>query len=109
MTAHIKVELIAFGDELLLGLRQNGHLTFLGDQLSKHGLALCRGQEVPDDSAAIRSAFAEAWQRADILITTGGLGPTVDDRTRETIASVLGLRLVADASCEAALMKFFCH
>lgn len=107
MSEHTKVELIALGDELLLGLRPNGHLTFLGDQLSKHGLSLSRGQEIPDDSNIIRSAFAEAWARAEIVITTGGLGPTVDDRTRDTIAEVLQRPLIRDAACEAALRRFF--
>lgn len=91
-----RVELITLGDELLLGLRANAHLGYLGEQLSRRGLPITRNTVIPDESAEIQRFFPISWQHADIVITTGGLGPTSDDNTRETIAQCLGLELLFD-------------
>ncbi|KAF0093149.1 MAG: competence/damage-inducible protein CinA [Puniceicoccaceae bacterium 5H] len=101
------LEIIFLGDELLLGIRSNGHLVFLGDQLTRHGLPIRRTQEIRDEESEIRTAFLSAWERSDILITTGGLGPTTDDLTRETIADALGRSLVFNEEQEAELRNFF--
>jgi hypothetical protein len=79
---------------LLLGLTANGHLTFVGAQLGRRGVTLRRNITITDDAEAIVAQFRESWARADVVITTGGLGPTCDDRTRECIAEVLGQKLV---------------
>jgi nicotinamide-nucleotide amidase len=102
-----KTEVLCLGDELLLGLRTNEHLRFLGAQLGAHGLRVAAAHEVSDRREDIARAFAQAWERADLVITTGGLGPTLDDRTRESIAEVLGVDLVPDATVEAELRAFF--
>lgn len=107
MSSVRSVEILALGDELLLGIRANSHLEFLGESLAAHGLKLRRSHEIPDDPAIVGEAFAEAWARADLVITTGGLGPTKDDLTRETIAAVLGRELVHDAKQEAVLRAYF--
>ena len=107
MSAPKRVELITTGDELLLGLTANSHLAFIGDQLRRRGAMLARNVVISDDASAIGAQFRESWQRAELVITTGGLGPTCDDRTREVIAEALGQRLVHDPSIEAAIRERF--
>src|SRR3954468_11167402 len=92
----VRYELVTLGDELLLGLTANGHLTFIGAQLGRHGALLTRNVTITDEAAAIAAQFRESWARADVIITTGGLGPTCDDRTRDAIAVELGQKLVRD-------------
>ena len=94
--ASVRYELLTLGDELLLGLTPNGHLTFIGAQLGRHGALLTRNVTITDAADAIAAQFRESWARADVVITTGGLGPTCDDRTREAVAEVLGQKLVRD-------------
>jgi nicotinamide-nucleotide amidase len=94
----VRYELLTLGDELLLGLTANGHLTFIGAQLGRRGVMLQRNVTITDAAEAIVAQFRESWARSDVVITTGGLGPTCDDRTREAIAAVLGQKLVHDAT-----------
>jgi len=89
------VEVINTGSELLLGNTLNTHLTFLGQELFPFGLRVARQVTVPDGDA-IRVALVESLARADIVIVTGGLGPTTDDITREITAGLLGLPLIED-------------
>jgi nicotinamide-nucleotide amidase len=99
----VHYELLTLGDELLLGLTTNSHLTFIGQQLGRRGVILRRNVTITDDADAIARQFRESWPRSDVLITTGGLGPTCDDRTREVIAAVLGQKLVFDPQIEKAI------
>jgi len=107
MSGNKRVELITTGDELLLGLTANSHLTYIGEQLRRRGGSLTRNVVVSDAAEAIGSQFRESWARADLIITTGGLGPTCDDRTREVIASVLEQPLIHDPAIEAAIRERF--
>jgi nicotinamide-nucleotide amidase len=102
-----RFELITLGDELLLGLTANGHLTFIGAQLGRRGALLQRNVTITDEADAIATQFRESWARADVVITTGGLGPTCDDRTREVIADVLGQKLIYDPEIERAIAERF--
>ena len=102
-----RYELLTLGDELLLGLTANGHLTFIGAQLGRRGVLLQRNVTITDEADAIARQFRESWAAADVIITTGGLGPTCDDRTREVIARVLGQQLVFDRSTEVAMEARF--
>src|SRR5580692_4992360 len=102
-----RFELLTLGDELLLGLTPNGHLTFIGTQLGRRGVTLQRNVTLTDDAAAIAAQFRESWARSDVVITTGGLGPTCDDRTRETIAEVLGQKLIFDSAIEKTIAERF--
>ncbi len=103
----VHYELLTLGDELLLGLATNTHLTFIGQQLGRRGVTLARNVTITDDAEAIARQFRESWARSDVLITTGGLGPTCDDRTREVLAAVLGQKLVFDAEIERAISSRF--
>ena len=105
--AQLYYELLTLGDDLLLGLTANGHLTFIGAQLGRRGVTLRRNITITDEADAIVAQFRESWARADVVITTGGLGPTCDDRTRECLAEVLGQKLVHDASVEASIAARF--
>jgi nicotinamide-nucleotide amidase len=105
--ATVRYELITLGDELLLGLTPNGHLTFIGAQLGRRGALLQRNVTITDEADAIAAQFRESWARADVIITTGGLGPTCDDRTREVVAEVIGQKLVYDLAIERAIEERF--
>ena len=94
MSYEIRVELLGLGDELLLGLRENSHLVHIGDKLAERGLEIDYAQVVKDDPEEIKRFFSESWSRSGLVITTGGLGPTADDITRETVSEILGLPLV---------------
>ena len=107
MSSNIRVETITLGDELLLGIRENTHLTYLGSQLAHHGLEPAANLVIRDNPEDIRLFFSEAWKRSDLVITTGGLGPTTDDITRENIAQALGEELVFDPVIETALKDRF--
>lgn len=89
------VELINTGTELLLGHTLNTHLAFLGEELFPLGLRIHRQVTVPDGEA-IAFALRESMARAEIILMTGGLGPTTDDLSREISAEVFGLKLVED-------------
>src|SRR3954466_14132724 len=102
-----RYELITLGDELLLGLTANGHLTFIGQQLGRRGALLQRNVTITDEADAIAAQFRESWARADVIITTGGLGPTCDDRTREVVGEVLGQKLVFDPRIKQAIEDRF--
>jgi len=88
-------EVINTGSELLLGLVQNTHLAYIAGELAPLGITVTRQVCVPD-GPEIRGAIDRALDRADIVITTGGLGPTTDDITREAGAELLGLPLHED-------------
>ena len=94
MIAHTgpRIELLNTGSELLLGEVRDLHLSWFGKELFPLGLRIARQATVPD-GAIIRNALLEAFPRTDVLIVTGGLGPTTDDITRELVAELLGLKL----------------
>ncbi|MDI1319420.1 MAG: molybdopterin-binding protein, partial [bacterium] len=105
--AALRYELLTLGDELLLGLTANGHLTWIGAELGRRGVQLARNVTISDEAPAIAAQFRESWAQADVLITTGGLGPTCDDRTREVLAAALGQPLVFDPAIERAINDRF--
>ena len=92
------VELINTGSELMLGRMLNTHQQWLCRRLTDLGHSVIRQIAVADTAAGIQQAVREALGRADLVITTGGLGPTSDDLTRELIAELLGRKLVEDES-----------
>ena len=107
MTETLRVETITLGDELLLGIRENAHLTYLGSQLAHHGVEPAANIVIRDHPEDIKNFFKDSWKRSDVVITTGGLGPTSDDLTRETIAEVLEEELIYDTSIEDAIRERF--
>ncbi len=102
----VRIEIINTGTELLLGNTLNTHGAWFGRELFMLGLRIHRQTTVPDGEA-IREALAEAVGRADVVIVTGGLGPTSDDLTREITAEVLGLEMITDEAALRSLEGFF--
>ncbi len=102
-----RFHLLTLGDELLLGLTPNSHLTWIGEQLGRRGVLLSRNVTVTDEAAAIAAEVRASWAEADVTITTGGLGPTCDDRTREAVAEAIGQKLVHDPDTERAITDRF--
>lgn len=86
-------ELIAVGTELLLGEIVNLDAQILSQGLSEQGINVFHHTVVGDNPARLRQVLEIARQRSDLIITTGGLGPTTDDLTKETVADVFGLPL----------------
>jgi nicotinamide-nucleotide amidase len=91
------VELINTGSELMLGRVLNTHQQWLCRQLADLGYVVTRQVAVPDTGRDIEQSVREALSRADLVIATGGLGPTSDDLTRDLVAQLLGKKLQADA------------
>ena len=100
----VNVEVLNTGTELLLGSVTNSHLAYFGQQLFPLGLRIGRQSSIPDGSA-IRGALLDSFSRCDILLVTGGLGPTTDDVTREIAAELLGFRLVIDEAVVRAIRE----
>lgn len=86
-------EIITIGTELLLGEILDTNSRYLARVLRDHGIDLYRTMTVGDNTNRIASAIREALERAEIVITTGGLGPTVDDPTRQAVAQAVGVEL----------------
>jgi nicotinamide-nucleotide amidase len=101
------VELVNTGSELMLGRVLNTHQQWLCRQLADLGYVVSRQVAVPDAGADIQTAVREALGRADLVITTGGLGPTSDDITRELIAELLGRGLRQDPAVLAHIKNRF--
>lgn len=104
----MRLEVINTGTELLLGNTLNTHLAFLGETLLPLGLRIGRQLTIPD-GAIIGEAVLETVGRADIVMVTGGLGPTSDDITRELISDLLGLKLELNAAVEEDIRALLWH
>lgn len=100
-------EIIAVGSELLARQRIDTNSLFLAERLQELGIELRRKHVVGDHPAELRDTIADAIARVDLVITTGGLGPTDDDLTREAVAAVLGRRLAVDPEVLAIVAARF--
>lgn len=104
MNDSLRIEVLNTGSELLLGDVVNTHLRGLAERLLPMGLRISRQTAVPDGTP-IRDAIAESLGRCNVLIVTGGLGPTTDDVTREVTAELLGLPLSEDPGVTRAIQE----
>ena len=102
----MQIELLTTGTELLLGTTQNTHGAWIGQRLLRVGLRVSRQITVPDGEAVGR-AMRIGLEGGEALIVTGGLGPTSDDLTRESLAEVLGLEMIEDEAAMRAIEEFF--
>jgi nicotinamide-nucleotide amidase len=103
----MNVEIVNTGSELMLGRVLNTHQQWLCRRLADLGHVVTRQVAIADAGDAIQNAVREALGRADLVITTGGLGPTSDDLTRELIADLLGKKLVENQEVLAHIENFF--
>src|SRR5438552_1533054 len=101
------VELINTGSELMLGRVLNTHQQWLCRELANLGYVVSRQVAVADTAAEIQVAVRESLARAELTITTGGLGPTSDDLTRDLVAVMLGKKLCEDPAVLAHIKGFF--
>jgi len=103
----MKAEILSVGTELLLGQIVDTNANYLVQQLPALGLDLYYVSQVGDNLQRLADAFARALERSDVVISTGGVGPTEDDLTREAIARVFGEELQVQPELEQQLREFF--
>jgi nicotinamide-nucleotide amidase len=107
MTRIRTAELLSIGTELTVGETRDTNAGDLARDLTRRGVVVGRMTALPDDLAAVAAAFGDALERADLVVSTGGLGPTPDDLTREAIAACLGEAPAVDPGLEAWLRELF--
>lgn len=100
-------EIIAVGSELLLGQIANTNAQYISQRLSSVGVNVYYHTVVGDNKERLLKALEIACMRANIIITTGGLGPTMDDLTKETIAEYLGMELMLHQPSAQAIREYF--
>ena len=103
----MRAEIVGVGTEILLGQICNNNAQWISDQLAEIGVDVLHHQAVGDNLDRIEATFRLALSRADVVIATGGLGPTQDDITREGLAAALGVRLVRHPEIEEFLQAKF--
>src|SRR5688572_28679477 len=102
--------LLAIGDEVLCGEVENGNATFLAARVADAGLLMREHQVISDDPKAIRTAITRLKKEVDVLIVTGGLGPTEDDRTVDVVCEILGVEAQPHTpSLDAMKKRFSAH
>ncbi|WP_407308575.1 competence/damage-inducible protein A [Desulfosporosinus sp. SB140] len=103
----MKAEIVATGTELLLGETLNTSAHYLTGKLSSLGIEVDYHTTVGDNSERLEQVLRQAIDRSDLLITTGGLGPTADDLTKELVAKVLDLQMELDQASLQQIVQFF--
>ena len=105
----MKAEIIAVGTEILTGQIVNTNAQFLSEKLAEIGVDVYFQMAVGDNETRLISLLEIAQKRSNLVILTGGLGPTEDDLTKQTLAQFLGRHLTFDAQAQAKLDDFFAH
>ena len=103
----MRAEIVAVGDELLLGEAVDTNSAWLSERLAEIGVEVIRHTTVGDDVETLSAALAEAAERAEAVLVTGGLGPTQDDRTRDAVAAVAGVELERRDELVAYVSEYF--
>lgn len=103
----MRAEIITIGDELLIGQVVDTNSAWMAEQLNKYGIELYQISSVHDSKEHIIAALNEAFSRVDIVLTTGGLGPTADDITKHVLCDYFHTRLVEDPSVRAHIYNLY--
>ena len=103
----MQTEIINIGDELLIGQVINTNASWMSEQLNLAGYLVSRVSIIPDDPQHILDALKESEERSDLILLTGGLGPTKDDLTKETLCRYFNTRLIFDPMAFKAIEKLF--
>ena len=103
----MRAEILSCGTELLLGHITDTNATYLAQSLPTLGIDLYFVSQVGDNQGRIVETLQRAWQRSDLIIMTGGLGPTEDDLARESISALLGETMLVDPTLETELRAKF--
>ena len=102
----MNIELICSGSELLTG-KLNTHASFIGSKLNEIGLALSLITTVADRKNEFKSVLQEAVKRSSVIIVTGGLGPTFDDITVETVSEIINVKTYKDEAVQQSICQYF--
>ncbi len=105
----MRAVILTIGDELLIGQTLNTNASWLGEQLSASGIDLARVVTVGDDSAELHQELGHSLEDSDLVILTGGLGPTHDDITRDVLADYFAAELEFNEHVYAAIKLRFAH
>jgi len=105
----MKAEIVTIGTEIILGSISNSNATYISKRLAELGIETLYHTSVDDDFKRLKDVIEIATKRVDLIITTGGLGPTDDDLTKEAIASALDLPMESDLNMEENLKHFFAY
>ncbi|NNM43392.1 MAG: CinA family nicotinamide mononucleotide deamidase-related protein [Chlamydiae bacterium] len=103
----MNIEIIAIGNELLLGNIANTNAAYMSKELAKKGLQIKRHTVLPDDEHEMEEGLKQAWQRSEVVLLTGGLGPTCDDVTRKVLAKFFHSGFVYSEEIAKELQKRF--
>ena len=103
----MKAEIVSIGTELLLGEIVDTNSSYLASELPSLGIDLYYAHKVGDNLDRLVEVFQRGWSRADLILTSGGLGPTEDDLTRTAIAKLMGEEMSIDPNLEQELRAFF--
>ena len=103
----MRAEIVSIGTEILLGEITDLNAPYLASQLPLLGIDLYRIHQLGDNKDRLVETFRAIWSRADLIMTTGGLGPTQDDVTREAVADLVGEEMNVDPELEVQLRSFF--
>lgn len=102
-------EIIAVGTEILLGDICNTHAQFLSQELASLGINVLYHTAVGDNRERLRQTVQRGLDRSDLIVFTGGLGPTTDDLTKETVCELFGLELRLDVETQQRIEDYFSH
>lgn len=102
-------EIISIGDELLIGQVVNTNATWMAQHLHEIGIPIKQISAISDDAEEIRKALDEAFSRVNVILVTGGLGPTKDDITKNTLCAYFGTELVFHQPSFENIKKFFAN
>src|SRR5579883_2465423 len=105
----MRAEILSCGTELLLGYITDTNATYLSQSLAALGIDLYYVSQVGDNLGRIVETLQRAWQRSDLIVMTGGLGPTEDDLARESISALLGETMQIDPQLEVTLRGRFAN
>lgn len=103
----MRAEIITIGDELLIGQVVDTNSAWMAERLNEYGIELYQITSVHDERTAIIKALDEAFGRVDIVLTTGGLGPTKDDITKQVLCDYFGTHLIESASVRAHIYDLY--
>ena len=103
----MRAEIITIGDELLIGQVVDTNSAWMAERLNECGIELFQVTSVHDNREHIIAALDEAFGRADIVLTTGGLGPTKDDITKHVLCEYFGTQLIEDAHVRAHIRELY--
>lgn len=105
----LKAEILSIGTEILLGNIVNTNAAYLSQELAALGILVYHQEVVGDNPQRLSHALEESYRRADLVISTGGLGPTTDDLSKETAAEFFRTRLVTDPAAKENIQKVLEH